>query len=174
MDIRAATAGFLFSSTGFRGVHPMLKNGGPMIFKILPVWLLTWLHPLLTLGFLKMGFSPSTKPEVLEVAKIDSNKNDQSMAVHYSAAMVWLTRDEARDILATVNVDRSASVPITVMHGIDDKICPIRVGEDTVKTINAQPLVKIAKAAFQIYEEQPEVVAESISKMALAHFSSSK
>mmetsp|Transcript_22487 Transcript_22487/g.62758 ORF Transcript_22487/g.62758 Transcript_22487/m.62758 type:complete len:309 (-) Transcript_22487:151-1077(-) len=167
--IHKAAAGFVFCNTGFHGSHAALINGGPTIFKVLPIWLLSCLHPLMTQAFLKLGFSASTSREILETARNDSNSNDQNMTRHYCAAHIWLTPEEAQEIVQSVNATRTGPLPIVVLHGVEDQIFPITVGEATVKTLDVQPLVVVEKAGHQIYEEQPEVVAREIANLVLQH-----
>lgn len=144
--------GLILISTGLESKE--LVNGGPGIFKVLPLWLLNCIQPILTNSFMQLGFSPTThknQPDLIAQVKQANNKNDMEVCVYYYQAHVWLSR---------LNKEHLPSRAL-VLHGTDDQIIPIHCGQQVANQLGSD-LVSIPDASHLILLEQPELVAQHV------------
>lgn len=147
-------AGVIFLSSGLECKE--LVVGGPSIFKVLPLWTLNCIQPLLTLSFLKIGFSPYThkhKKELIQQAKQSNNQNDMQTVVYYYQAHEWLSQLDDDSILP----------PALVMHGMDDEVIPLHCGQHLANQLDTT-LVVLPNTSHMILVEAPDPVADDILK----------
>ena len=68
-----------------------------------------------------------------------------------------LGRADARELLSTI------SCPTVVIHGTDDRLIPVGMGEEIAGAIPGAELVKIDDAGHFVFLEQPEVMASVVA-----------
>ncbi len=66
-------------------------------------------------------------------------------------------RADARDLLSAIDC------PTTVIHGKDDRLIPVEMGEEIARTIPGAELVTIEDAGHFVFVEQPEAVASAVA-----------
>eukprot|EP00980_Cylindrotheca_fusiformis_P024608 scaffold12167_cov129-Cylindrotheca_fusiformis.AAC.1 len=153
-------AGLILISTGLKCKE--LVVGGPKIFRVLPLWMLNCMQPLLTASFLKIGFSPYThkhNPELIAQSKQVNNKNDMETVVFYYKAHDWLSTISFPDSATTTT---APTIPAIVLHGMDDEIVPVHCGQQVCNQFVDTPLTVVPNASHMILLETPDVVAEHI------------
>jgi pimeloyl-ACP methyl ester carboxylesterase len=144
-------AGLVLISTGLECKE--LVVGGPAIFRVVPLWFLKCIQPLLTASFLKLGFSPYTHkhdPELIVQAKEANNQNDMQVVIYYYKAHAWLSQ-----------LSPESMPPALVLHGTDDEIVPIHCGQQVANQLRTT-LVAVTDASHMILMEKPDKVAQHL------------
>jgi pimeloyl-ACP methyl ester carboxylesterase len=143
--------GLVLISTGLECKE--LVIGGPAIFRVVPLWLLKCIQPLLTASFLKLGFSPYTHkhdPELIVQAKQANNQNDMQTVIYYYKAHDWLSQ-----------LSPESMPPALVLHGTDDEIVPIHCGQQVANQLQTT-LIAVTDASHMILMEKPDQVAQHL------------
>jgi len=145
--------GLILISSGVANPKYSLQKGGPALFRIIPLWILRCLQPLLTQSFLTLGFSPSThqtNPTLIVQSKIANNQNDMSIVCHYYHSHVWITTEgisqltrkillsprrikQGEEDLSSSSTSSSScfcSRSPLILHGLDDQIVPVECGQE--------------------------------------------
>jgi pimeloyl-ACP methyl ester carboxylesterase len=166
--------GLILISSGVADPKYSLQTGGPALFRVIPLWLLRCLQPLLTQSFLHMGFSPNThrvNPTLIAMAKGSNNQNNMTIVCRYYQSHDWIT---AEDIVAIQRQDLSPRPqrPPLILHGEDDQILPVQCGQDLCNAwggVHATPvpLTIIPHASHMVLLEQPQNVAQLIHQYLL-------
>lgn len=68
-------------------------------------------------------------------------------------------RADARELLPTIDC------PTVVIHGSDDRLIPVAMGEELARTIPGARLVTIADAGHAVFLEQPDAIASVVVKL---------
>jgi pimeloyl-ACP methyl ester carboxylesterase len=68
-----------------------------------------------------------------------------------------MDRLDARALLPTV------TCPTVVIHGIDDRLIPLAMGQEIASAIPGAELVTIEDAGHFLFREQPEAVASAVA-----------
>ena len=172
--------GLILISSGVANPKYSLQTGGPGLFRVVPLWLLQCLQPLLTHSFLHMGFSPHThrnNPTLIATAKRSNNRNDMTIVCRYYQSHDWITAEEIGTHLRhndDDNDNRSPAPPRPplVLHGEDDQILPVQCGQELCNAwsgggggggdVHVVPLTIIPQASHMVLLEQPQPVAHLI------------
>lgn len=97
------------------GTALTVPDGGHPIFK-LPVFVLQWIQPQLSEGFIKVAFSPKTSKELKDKILSQSNHNDMKVCRSFYRNFKWAKES---DWLAL------RPLPLLILHGEDDLLTPI-------------------------------------------------
>jgi len=162
--------GLILISSGVADPKYSLQTGGPALFRVIPLWLLKCLQPLLTQSFLHMGFSPNThrtNPTLIATAKDSNNQNDMSIVCRYYQSHDWMTAEEIVALRLPDPQDSHPQRPPFILHGEDDQILPVQCGQDLCNAwggVHAThvPLTIIPNASHMVLVEQPQNVAQLI------------
>jgi len=135
------------------------EDGGPGIFK-LPLFLLEWIQPLLSRGFLKRAFHADTlarttdhHKRIVEHAEMRSGSNDMHVAQAFYRQWVW-TR---QPLIATI----AAPTRVCFICGSHDELAPMAQIEEIISWFSDKSIVSVhvvSPAGHQLMEEQPEEV----------------
>lgn len=151
--------GLILISSGLSNPKYSLQKGGPGLFRLVPLWLLRCLQPLLTQSFLQMGFSKHThnqQPALIAAAKTVNNRNDMKIVCIYYQSHDWVSESEVKSSL------RGRYSPPLILHGIDDQIVPVECGQDLSNAWGVA-LTTIPNASHMVLLEQPRVVAQHVA-----------
>lgn len=155
--------GCLLFGTGLRSAHLPLADGGHPIMK-LPVPLLRCLQGQLTEAFLQMAVHPK-HTDVLEAARVDSNRNNTRVAKYYHTQHHWADASELQRLVENHNTAAAAAIKILLVHGAVDGVIPLECAQDLHNMLLQQSsndiseLVVIDEASHLVMIEQPAQVA---------------
>ena len=157
------TRGLIFIGTAVRPVDDssFFPDGGLPIF-YLPVWLLQCLQHFMTQQFVQMAIHP--KHSWLRKECLDkSNANSCFMIRSFYRQTVWANVD---DLLKAA----IPSVPVFVIHGVDDGVVPIKLGQDLVNAVPNGTFCPIEQASHLVMMEQADTVATKVLDFLQQHF----
>jgi pimeloyl-ACP methyl ester carboxylesterase len=156
--------GVVLMSTGVKSSN--LVCGGPILFRydyIPPLWVLKWIQPTLTRMFLKQGFAQKThtcQPELIAQAQQSSGHNDMQVVRYYYRSHDWFL-----DLTGFTNY---RGTKFLVLHGRDDEIIPIRIGQIVANQLGTN-LVSVEDARHMVHQERPEIVAGNVFRFMSNH-----
>lgn len=148
------TAGLILVGTAVRPVPndpSFFPDGGLPIF-FLPVWILWCLQYFMTLQFTRMAIHPKHQ-WLRQACMADSNSNSCFMIRSFYRQTKWATVD---DLLAVAG---TPTVPVLVVHGVDDGVIPLTYAQDLVNKVPKGTLCAVDEASHLVMIEQADNVA---------------
>mmetsp|Transcript_2928 Transcript_2928/g.4407 ORF Transcript_2928/g.4407 Transcript_2928/m.4407 type:complete len:292 (+) Transcript_2928:86-961(+) len=136
----------------------------PRIFS-LPVFLLGWMQPLLTSGFIASAFHPNTAknfPELIKSERAISNANPPFMFKAFYQSMVKYYNTEAKEEAWSIWF-QTVHVHVLVILGEDDKIITVEKSQQIVERLKSSQLKIVPNASHQVIQEQPDAVNEFLA-----------
>ena len=150
------TAGMILIGSAVRPVPDdpsFFPDGGLQLF-YLPVWMLQCLQALLTAQFIKLAIHP--KHSWLRKENTDwCNANSCFMIRSFYRQTVWSTMND----LVKVS---SPSLPVFVIHGVDDGIVPLKYGQEMANAVPNGTFCPIDQASHLVMMEQADLVATKV------------
>jgi len=154
----ARVKGAVFISGALKdGPGALAKDGGHWIFKYLPMFLLRRMQPWLSEQFVHSAFfDKKLHKSAIEV----SNRNDMAMCKAFYRQQKSATVEDAQKL---------KNMPTLVIHGKEDMIFPIDVGDHLNQSLSDSEFCIIPDASHQVFEEKYEEVAEVMWKFICSH-----
>ena len=145
---------------------PSLDFGNtlPWIFS-LPVWVLKWIQPLLTDGFITRAFHPNTaekQPELIDSERSVSNANPPYMFKAFYQSMVNYYNTEANEEARSTWFE-TVKNRVFIIRGENDQIAPIDGSKQLVQQLESSQLSEVGSASHQVMQEQPDMVNELLA-----------
>jgi pimeloyl-ACP methyl ester carboxylesterase len=142
--------GCVFLSSALRTPHLKNPDGGHMLFKLLPLWILNCLQSKLTEAFLQMAVHPSNT-KIKQFSRLGSNQNNMIVARGYHGHHYWLRPNEI-----------CVQVPSLIVHGLHDGVIGIAAGQELANALHPTKFVTIEQASHLVMMEQPKLVADAM------------
>lgn len=133
------------------GANAPRPFSGSGIWK-LPAFVLEWMRPMFSNGFVKGAFHPETSQEFIKKERSISDKNPMFMMKRLINGM--------KEVPA-LNL-QSINVPTLVINGEADGLTPVSGAKELVTLLPNAELIVVEKASHLVMMEQPEMVNEII------------
>ena len=124
----------------------------------LPLWILRFLHPLLSRGFRERALHPDTKDEaLLRYCNATSGANPMHVVQPFYAQVVFLTRTDAQ-------LAQKSSSRFFILCGEADKLTPPEKAKELASWIKGAQVRIVNGASHQVMQEKPAVVNAAIEE----------
>jgi len=134
------------------GPSTLTQDGGHWIFRYIPTFLLRYMQPSLSRKFVQ---SAILDKELQQSHLEASNANDMAICKAFYRQQKYATIEEALKL---------KNVPALVIHGKEDKILPLNVGEHLHNSLPNSEFFAVNDASHQVFEEKYVEVASKIMK----------
>jgi len=167
-DILPQLKGCLLLATAVRSPHLPLPDGGHLVMKHLPVWMLRCLQRQLTESFLQRAVYHSDETAlILEAARAASNQNDMAVAKAYHTNHRWVEASELQCLRSSPSPSPKQSkqqdgMHVLIVHGADDGIVPVQCAQHLQNELDNAALVVLDRASHLVMVEAPDRVAEHV------------
>lgn len=136
----------------------LAKTGHPIF--LLPVFILEYLHPMLSAGFADRALSPNIDPHLRDKIVSNTGKNDMHVVRSYYNNFRWANEEEWKTL-------SRYNHPVLLCQGVDDKLTPHQSGKSLFDnyiqpTIEKSKFVSMENVGHQVMQEQPELIIKEI------------
>eukprot|EP00977_Amphora_coffeiformis_P023404 scaffold13276_cov151-Amphora_coffeaeformis.AAC.2 len=138
-------------------------DGGLLIFR-LPVWMIQCLQHFMTVQFTKIAIHPK-HVWLRNACLADSNANSCFMIRSFYRQTVWATTDDLLQVVAA-----HASLPVLVIHGVNDGVIQIKYGQDLANAVPDATFCPVEEASHLVMMEQADKVATMVLDFLKQHF----
>ena len=119
----------------------------------LPVFILEWMRPIFSRGFVKRAFHPETSSELINREQAVSDTNPM-------AVMNGLIKGMKE--MPPIQLENN-SIPTLIINGETDGLTPVSGAKELVALLPNAELITVEKASHLVMMEQPEIVNQLIS-----------
>ena len=120
----------------------------------LPVFILEWMRPIFSRGFVKRAFHPETSSELINREQAVSDTNPM-------AVMKGLIKGMKE--MPPIQLENN-SIPTLIINGDTDGLTPVEGAGELLNLLPNSKLEVVSKASHFVMMEQPQIVNEIISK----------
>lgn len=131
------------------GPTNLTNDGGHWVFSYIPMILLKAMQPGLSRNFADAAFHP-VNTRLKETSLLASSQNEMEMCKAFYRQQKYATSEEARSL------DKKTMV----IHGLNDMILPLAVGEHLHRSLGNSEFHAIPYCSHQVFQEEPEKVAK--------------
>jgi pimeloyl-ACP methyl ester carboxylesterase len=155
-------AGCILIGSAVRNPSLPIPDGGVPIMKLLPVWGLQCLQPILTEAFVRCAVHADNH-DVQDVVRSACKSNRMAVAKAYHGQMQWAQVGGGGGDGNDTVFSTGQFPPVLVLHGAQDGIVPVENGQHLHNLFHPQSkLVVIDRASHQVMMEMPDEVAQAV------------